>query len=1015
MSGMDKVEARKEDAVSFQEVADKIGSNPDRWVLFIGNGVSIAERGEREQILSNLAIQVCKAAPADPGAAAAAAVTAAKIRQAVQANDFAQLSGALFGSTWDGASFLERDRQRNIRLRKEYAKHLRGRDEIDVFKAGDNPCLRELIGAFRGIILTTRQDDMVEALWEYENSLPADTIVHTPQLIAASNGWSQWLHAADWEAAYRRFQNESLANSVVLAKLFGSRDKPNGMLFSGQDLEEFYPPEEKRTNGRGREWEVNTILFLEKIFASRSILFIGVDGDWLLETAEGILDLLRKKLPPNVERYALWSKGFDAGQYHARTIDGKPASVCEGFQELAGRLRKLWAANEGETTETGEEALLQAEKILDLFWQSYSRRPQRLFMQGDRPNAPDGVYDAYSMEYAVLKKDIFGIPAQGGGGGGSREWSRKSVRQLAIAANNFSDFYDLRDAMELEKTEQGEAYETRISRLLSSRFSNKSLLLYRILRRYESGFPFGFLQLLPKEEYGLKSWRRAGIQLANSGVYVQRHGKQRLYERLRYADHVMKTAGRSPFQTRICNEINALGSRSMYSYLYPFHDVEIAGSDSIDPQVIDEHFIKMFRTLYGILRDKSEEHQQIYSLLQTELPAIVKMMRTLPDERLEWKPGLLYYLLLESRVCKDETGLLEYCDKLEWEREKLGRRDAEEPEWRLFYEGLLLRQAKALIMSQSFDKEKQQAAADECQAVENAVFQGSSGETCWSGEIPSEIFKHGIRACFLRGTILGRMSTLYEIERCEAEKEECDKQRLLLEKMKSSLDSAQKIIKKRESALGERYKELRSELARLMGEYHFKMSQYYHENRRFSGKGSWDDEKDCYEKAEIEYTNALNYYNRSPDRYWIQCADTLRSMGDMYCQWMRSVNTMEGPSGEKRRKELTEKCYDNLIKAYTLYRSHSDLHGIADILQSMGQVEGYIKEKEADKLRRSFLCYYKASADLYKHLGDAWNYRVVCSFLEGEINERKKLERIADLFCRRKTELSSEKFSSRKK
>ncbi len=1005
MNSMDSVADRREYAAALEKLADKIASAPDKWVLFLGSDVSAVKGNERRRMLSELARELCAGASADPAAPSMSPATGAArdIRQAVQENDFAKLSDTLFGNIWDGASLLDEDTARNIRLREKYAKRLHSRDEINVRTANKDLHLRELIGAFRGMILTTCQDEVVEAFWEYENSLPADTIVHTPQIIEGSNYWSRWLHTPDEDATYLQSQDESLTGIMTLVKLFGSRDNPTGMLLSKQDLEEFYPSKKKREEDHSTDWDsVNTILFLKKIFGSRNILFVGVnlEDDWLLKAADGIWDLLEEKSSSSVERYALLSKGLDSPKHHVHLLDGVSGadSVLKELSELLGSRQVADADSPAEGAD--EDVPLQdKKKILDLFWQFYNRRPQRLFMQVDKPNS--NVYNTYSMEYTVLKNDILGFQSQEEA---SRVWTPKSIRQLAIAANNFSDFYDLRDAMELEKAVEGEPYEARIPRLLSSRFSKKSLLLYRILRRYESGFPVGFLRLLPKEEYGLKSWRRAGIQLANSGVYVQRHGKQKLYERLRYADCVMRTAGKSPFQARIRNEVDAIDCSSMYSYLYPFHNVEIAGSNDISKEEIDTHFTKMFRTLYDILRDKSEEYQQIYSLLQTELPAIVKMMYTLPDEKLEWKPGLLYYLLLESRVSVDRGDLLEslvnvnendelltYCDKLLAYCDELEKkcREKGEPQWRLFSERLMVHQAKALIKSQSFDIQEQQAAADECQTVEESILEAHNQKTFWKDEIPSEIFKHRIRACFLRSTILGRMSTICEIERCDKELPECTKQLSLLEEMDASLRYAKNMIDERKSTLGERCKELRSELARLKGEYHFKMSQYYGENRRFAKEDCWAEEKNCYEKAEGEYESALKYYKCSPGRYWIQYADTLRSMGDMHCQWMRSVNEAlaKGLPESKDCKALKEKCYDNLIDAYVLYRRHFDLQGVADVLQSMGQAEGYNEERETNELRRTRLCYYKASVDMYRHLGDAWSYRVVCSFLRGGIIE----------------------------
>lgn len=962
MSVINKTGSYRRHASALQKLADEIAATPEQWILFLGSDALVEKSDDRRKILSELANQACNAAPAS--------AMAEKIRRAVQENNFANLSTALFGCVWDGATFLDGDRKRNVRLREQYAKGLPGKDEINVYEENGDQYLWKLIGRFRGIILTTCQDDTVEAFWEYENSLPADTIVHTPQLIAGSNDWSRWLHIAE-ETPLPRFQNELPPDNVILVKLFGSREQHEKMLLSQQDLNDFYP-----TVCQDGDWgSINTILFLKKVFHSRNILFVGVNpkNDWLLSAAEGILALL-KDPPSNVRRYALQCKNFDTQAYHIQTVDGIPAADRD--VTIIGKLPKQMTISP--TKENEEEILSQEEEILELFWRFYNRRPRKPFVMGELSHTRDGAYNMYDMEYRILKKDVLGFSEDD-----SRKWRSRDIRQLAIAANNFSDFYDLRDAMELVKGEDGEPYAERIPRLLSSRFSRKSLLLYQILLRYESGFPIGFLQLLPMEQYGLKSWRRAGIQLANSGVYVQRHGKQELYERMRYADSVMRSAGRSQFQAGIQKEIDEIGYCSMYSYLYPFHDIEIAGSD-FNKEYIDMHFTKMFCTLYEILRDKSEEYQQIYALLQTELPTIVKTMRNLPDEKLEWKPGLLYYLLLESQVGLGQNDeLLEYCNELLLECKKRQRSLSDE-EPQLFCEVLMLYQATALIRSQAFDKKEQKEAESECWAVESMVLKAYEEKSF--NKMSSEVFMNRIGAYFLQVMSLGRRSTIWEIERCKDERPDCPEQLVLLTNMKKILDRAAEIIGDRERTLGKQHAELRGKLARLMGEYYFKMSQYYDENRRFEKEALWAEEEDlCYQTAEKEYMKALEYYKRSPARYWIQCADTMRSMGDLYCQWMRSVNDIvaAGVSTKRTCKELTKACYENLKCAYVEYRSHSDLHGIADVLQSMGQAEGYITEPDNNRSHRSHLSYYKASVDLYRHLGDAWSCRVAQSFLDG--------------------------------
>lgn len=978
MGGIDKIGLKGAQGTTVEELAGKLITDPDRWILFLGSRISSGRAEDYRRVLSELAGQVlCEASPDAP--------VAKEIRRAVQERRTEQLADALFGSTWDGASFLDEDRKRDIRLRGAYAKSLCCRNEIDVHRANKDLHLQEIIGRFKGTILTTCQDDTVEAFWEYEHSLPADTIVYTPQRIADSNEWSRWLHATQEEAAYLRVQNGSREDGNILVKLFGSRDKPAKMLLSKRDMELAYPPKAIREKDRCiEEGSLNTISFLQKVFDQKNILFVGMDfeDDWLLKAAEGILELLEIKPLAGVERYALFSQGTDIRRYHTCPLDGAQEADKLVLKKLSDHMQdKQMAPMDPHEERIDEAVLLQSqEEILKLFWLFYNRRPQKLFLKEDRPGVQNNTYDPYVAEYAVLKRDVFGFQDDNED---TQGWDRKNVRQLAIAANNFSDFYDLRDAICLMKTAEREPHGTTIQNLLASRLSKKSLLLYKILQRYESGFPIGFLQLLPKERYSLRAWSRAGIQLANSGVYIQRHGKQRLYERLRYADCVMQTAGRNPFQDRICNEINAISYQSIYGYLYPFHKVEIEKNEGIGSQEIDDHFTEMFRMLYDILRNKSEEYQQIHSLLQTELPSIVKIMRTLPDEKLEWKPGLLYHLLKESQMSAGGEGLLAYCDCLIQECKGLEAHDDEPLRRRLFGEELMLHQSKALIMSQSSKEDEQRKAVKECELVEKAILDAEKARVFWKGEIPGQIFEHRVCAYFLRSMIFGRMSTIWEIERCKDRKAECTEQAVYLEKMKDSLNDAKRSIEEREHVMGEPYRRLRSELARLRGEYYFKMSQYYGEDRRYARKVKWHEEEDCYRRAEKEYMGALQYYDRSPVRYSIQRADIMRNMADMYCQWARSVTEVstDGCSSKKNSSELTEQCYKDLIDAYVIYRCHFDIRGVADVLQSMGQAEGYSKTTESGQQRRSRLCYYKASMDMYRHLGDEWSAYVVSNFL----------------------------------
>ena len=145
MSGINKAGNSDQHIAALQKFDGDIAQK--QWVLFLGSD-AFAQRGdERKAVLSRLASQAC-------GTASNSAM-AEKIRHAVQENNVADLSTALFGRAWDGVTFLDEDRKLNVHLRKQYAEELPGRGEIDVYKGKSEQRLRKLIEKFHGIILTT--------------------------------------------------------------------------------------------------------------------------------------------------------------------------------------------------------------------------------------------------------------------------------------------------------------------------------------------------------------------------------------------------------------------------------------------------------------------------------------------------------------------------------------------------------------------------------------------------------------------------------------------------------------------------------------------------------------------------------------------------------------------------------------------------------------------------------------------------------------------------------------------
>ena len=212
------------------------------------------------------------------------------------------------------------------------------------------------------------------------------------------------------------------------------------------------------------------------------------------------------------------------------------------------------------------------------------------------------------------------------------------------------------------------------------------------------------------------------------------------------------------------------------------------------------------------------------------------------------------------------------------------------------------------------------------------------------------------------------------VTRCRKKEADCIGQNKMLKNMNESLEYARRLIESRESQLGSSYEELRAEWDHLKGEYFFKMSQFYWENRQYGEKKVISrEEKEKYKRAEEHYGEALSYYNKYPYRFWIQRADVMRNIADLYCQKGKGIE-------EGREKErLKGQCYDMLIEAYVLYRSNGDLHGIADVLQSMGNVEDFY---EIGEKNRSPLCFYKVSKDLYDYLNDDWSSAIVGRFHE---------------------------------
>ena len=212
------------------------------------------------------------------------------------------------------------------------------------------------------------------------------------------------------------------------------------------------------------------------------------------------------------------------------------------------------------------------------------------------------------------------------------------------------------------------------------------------------------------------------------------------------------------------------------------------------------------------------------------------------------------------------------------------------------------------------------------------------------------------------------------MKRCKLKNEICEGQEQALADMKESLEKAEEILNKRKKATGSLYEDLQAELNNHEGEYYFKMSQYYWENRSYGkeNKGIQEEETSNYDAAWEHYQDALSYYKKFPQQYLIQRADVMRNIADL-CYWRAK---------SEERIETKRQCYEFLAEAYKLYRSNADLHGIANVLQSMGNAEDF---NTSDEGTRSALSFYDASLGFYNMLGDKWSYKVALRFKEGVV------------------------------
>lgn len=957
---------RDEGGISIKELAAKIFADPFQWVLFLGDGISCDKQSNRKKRLFCLAREVCKTEGKDSW-------IKKKIYEAIQKEDYLELSGTLFGNMWDGAIFLDETGEEQMKWRRKYAGELPEKKKINISNAYVD--LEGILQIFQGMIITTCQDETIEAFLEYEMSRSVDDMVYTPYVLAISEQWKKWM-----DEGFR-------GNRRILVKLYGSRRDPYRMLLSKKDMKECYA--EKGNPKR----------FLKNLLETKNLLFLGMDfgKEGPLSYGKEIQELL-KKHPGNVERYVFGeneTEGYSLADYYVKRIDMRDGEkeIKDFARKLAEEMKKLEAADAngrrapddaGNAEKTGtstkqegefgdQDSISTWEVAKEQFGHYYNRRSCEVFLEEGE-------------ESEILKTKILGFGEDGKTAG---KWSRKSVKQLAVAANNVADFYDLEEifhqaeviCMKEEVEDEGcgknsnQFYEVVTKKILDDRLSRRSRILHQILLAYGDGFPLGFLWLLSDDEEELKEWKRAGIQLTGSGIYMKRQRRKNLHERMLYADNIMRTAGTNPYKKEFKNRVKEMSHQLGDSYFYLLNSELVYGETD---RVKKDYFEKMFERMHDILRDKSVGYKQLHSLLQTEMPEIIKNMEKLEGEgKIEWEPALLYYLLNESRsIPKDCEGLKKRIKNLSEGVGNIMRNGAEIRQIKALANRLMLFQTESLIECQSSKEENQKKAISICKDAETMIYEWNKEWMRKKTKEPEEIFKQRIHINLLKGKIYARHSSILEINRCMKKEPKCEKQEKMLNTMRDELKKAKEMMDKRRSISGNSYDEEMAEWNHLMGEYWFKMSQSYWEDRQYGGVEKRNKEEgSCYINAEEFYKKALAYYGKYPDKFEVQRADVMRSMADLHCQNGKSIKEMK----DGKNTDLKKKCYHMLIEAYDLYRSNGDLHGIADVLQSMGNVEDFYDIGENN---RSPLCFYKASGDLYWDLNDSWSLFVVERFYE---------------------------------
>jgi len=906
------------------EIAESIKNNKYEWALVLGNKISYDDMEEaNNELLSQIAgLQQEESSQKHIREA---------VCNAIQKEDNAAIRNNLYGNIWDGVSLLGESAEAQKKRREKYAKKFAVKEHInlDSYKKIEWELLLDI---FPGIILTTCQDETIEAFLEEKQCISMESHVYTPYSMTTSWDMEKWPER-------------------TLIKLYGTCRQPYHMLLSEGDMDTYYPEEGKTyVINNDKLYRPHTLEILKAIFTTKNLLFIGMD--WTdnmagnnnisrISLVPGIMELLKKqneKINNDIKRYIITDACNDEEYWKDFNItpltctSGNTSDFIRALKEKVDIQENGLNSNDKKEIEYEKEIKsLNADNASTLFWKYYYRRSKRHIS---------------SRERYILEKHVLGI----GTDENKINYSQNGIIMLAVAANGFADFDDLWKTIEMAeenfKEDEGENNDKIIEAIIKSRINEKSFKLFNLFKFYGDGFPIDFLELFTENEKELKEWKWAAIQLANSGIYVQGRNKSDMYERIAYADSLMQSVGSNSKKQEINRRIS--GEKKLPdSYFYPVN-IEIAFNDT-DTGEVKKQYQNMFKKLMDILKDRRDGYGHLRLLLETEFSTLLTKISQVDDPKLEWKPELLYYLFSECRNTPESSYeiVTEIQNKLNIEKNTIENASLKE---------VMLYQVQGIIMCQSQDEQKQNDAINLCNKAKEILENTEN--------IPSkDIIYQFTKLLLLKSEIYGRMSSSAEIENCH---DTNNSQYNLLSSMRESLKTADNFLNKQSKETGETYDLLYAELNHQYGKYYFKESRFHNDSNEVAQK--MKNYKDSYEY----YHKALTFYKKYSCKYKIQEANVLRDLADLYYH-------ME-ESGMPEYKNYKNNCYSYLEEAYMIYRSYNNLHGIADVLQSMGEVEDY-GEVQKEKTR-SRLCFFHAADRLYDILGDKWNHSVVSAFLK---------------------------------